>query len=146
MSFFLYFCIDTIPEDDCFRNLFGNNIDVVQSIVCHVERSETSRKRLLPSPCTRFFRRYALSEWTQHGEKTFMDNCYIISFIFATDRNDQNFIRYEKQQHTWSRSEDHSRSTVPVRGIPGTLSGLVAVGAVSGIKHEGRVCGSHLFL
>ena len=72
--------------------LFGNNIDVVQSIVCHVERSEplgrrpvgerqTSRwvswRKLLGEakasfvatdafiprrPCARFFRRYALSE------------------------------------------------------------------------------------
>ena len=34
---------------------YSNNIAVVQNLACHVERSETSRICLLPSPCAGSF-------------------------------------------------------------------------------------------
>ena len=65
-----YACV-SLPRVDGIKKI-GNNIAVVPSIVCHVEtkfaarrgqrqRSETSRKCLLPSHCAGSFRRYALS-------------------------------------------------------------------------------------
>ena len=47
----------------------GNNIDVIQSIVCHVERSE---------PLGRW------KQWHSRKEKAFMDNIYIIAKTIAT--------------------------------------------------------------
>ena len=59
LRIFIYFAISEIAISTILliqsEKYFSNNIAIVQNLACHVERSETSRICLLPSPCAGSF-------------------------------------------------------------------------------------------